>query len=311
MNATKKTLIVVEDVYKEYPNPNGGIKKVLNDVDLRVSQGEFVTVVGPTGCGKSTLLRLILGQEKPTSGRVLIDDKEVEGPDRDKGIVYQKYSLFPHRTVLDNITFGLELEGFNLFNRTVANIPFIGRTLYGSRLRGYEEKAMQYLERIGLTQADATKYPFQLSGGMRQRVAIAQALIMGPKILLMDEPFGALDDTTRQNMQLFLIEKQKETGKTIFFVTHDLEEAIFLGTRIIVLSQHYSTDTKSEGSKIVLDKAIPVSHSVDFKYTPEFSALVKQVREDGLEVSNRQHVKDFDLSHPDSFRTVTPEEWRH
>lgn len=310
MTTTRKPFILIEDVYKDYPNPNGGTKRVLNDIDLKVSSGEFVTVVGPTGCGKSTLLRLILGQEKPTSGRVTIDGKEVKGPDRDKGIVYQRYSLFPHRTVLENISFGLELEGFNLFNRTLAHVPAVGRAFYGRRLKSYEEVAMGYLNRIGLVPADATKYPFQLSGGMRQRVAIAQALIMQPKILLMDEPFGALDDTTRQAMQLFLIEKWKETGKTIFFVTHDLEEAIFLGTRIVVISQHYFSDTNSEGAKIVLDKAIPVSHSVDFKYTPEFSALIKQIREDGLDADNKQHIKEFDLSHPDSFRTISPEERR-
>lgn len=304
MAETQKHQIVVEDIYMEYPSPGGGIKKVLNDIDLRVSAGEFVTVVGPTGCGKSTLFRLILGQEKPTGGKVLIDGIPVEGPDRNKGVVYQKYSLFPHRTVAENITLGLEFEGFNLFSRTC------GCFLFRKRLERYKDVALEYLKRIGLEPADATKYPHQLSGGMRQRVAIAQAMIMKPKVLLMDEPFGALDDATRRIMQSLIIEKWKENRQTVLFVTHDLEEAIFLGTRIIVLSQYYSADSQSVGAKVVLDKAIPFSQSHDFKHTPEFNALEQQIRRDGLDPNYRQHLKDFDLSHPDAFRTVRSEEWK-
>ena len=145
---------------------------------------------------------------------------------------------------------------------------------------------------------------------MKQRVAIAKAMIMDPKVLLIDEPFGALDHSTRRAMQSFIIEKWKENKQTILFVTHDLEEAIFLGTRIIVLSQHYSADSPVNGAKIVLDKSIPFSQSHDFKLTPEFAALEQQIRRDGLDPNHKQHVKDFDLSHPDSFRTVTPEERR-
>lgn len=304
MTEIRKHQILVEDVYMEYPDSSGEPKKVLNDIDLRVSPGEFVTIVGPTGCGKSTLFRLILGEERPTRGRVLVSGTEVIGPDRNKGIVYQKYSLLPNRTVLGNITLGLEFEGLNLVSSTV------GRSLYMYRLATYKGLAMEYLKRIGLEPTDASKYPYQLSGGMRQRVAIAQAMIMNPKVLLMDEPFGALDDATRRTMQLFIIEKWRENKQTILFVTHDLEEAIFLGTRIIVLSQFYSADSISKGAKIVLDKAIPFSQSHDFKHTPEFNALEQQVRRDGLDPNYRQHLKNFDLSHPDSFRTVTPEEWR-
>lgn len=310
MTGTRQPLIFVEDVCKDYPNPGGGIKRVLNDIDLKVSSGELVTIVGPTGCGKSTLFRLILGEEKPTKGKVMVDGKEVKRPDRNKGVVYQRYSLFPHITVLENITFGLEFEGFNLFSRFAGNLPVIQR-LYQKRFSEYRERALDYLRRIGLEPTDADKRPDQLSGGMKQRVAIAQAMIMSPKVLLMDEPFGALDDATRRLMQSFLIKKWKENRQTILFVTHDLEEAIFLGTRVIVLSQHYSTDSSSTGAKIVLDKAIPFSQSHDFKQTPEFAALEQQVRRDGLDPNYRQHVKDFDLSHPDSFRTVVAEEWRH
>lgn len=309
MTETRLYQISVEDVYKEYPNPTGGIKKVLNDIDLRVSVGEFITVVGPTGCGKSTLFRLILGQEKPTQGKVFIDGRPVESPDRNKGVVYQRYSLFPHRTVLENITFGLEFEGFHLLSRLVSDLLVIKR-FYRKRLSEYREKALEYLRRIGLDPNDADKRPDQLSGGMQQRVAIAQAMIMHPKVLLMDEPFGALDDATRRTMQSLIIEKWRENKQTILFVTHDLEEALFLGTRIIVLSQYYSADSPGAGAKIVLDKAIPFSQSHDFKLTSEFAALEQQVRRDGLDPNYRQHVKDFDLSHPDSFRTVTAEEWK-
>lgn len=309
MTETKTCQIIVEDVYQEYPNPTGGIKKVLNDIDLRVSAGEFITIVGPTGCGKSTLFRLILGQEKPTQGRVLIDGMPVEHPDRNKGVVYQRYSLFPHRTVLGNITFGLEFEGSNLLGGLVSDFPMI-KHFYRKRMDEYRKEALEYLRRIGLDPNDANKRPDQLSGGMQQRVAIAQAMIMKPKVLLMDEPFGALDDATRRVMQSLIIEKWKENKQTILFVTHDLEEALFLGTRIIVLSQYYSADSPSTGAKIVLDKAIPFSQSHDFKLTPEFAALEQQVRRDGLDPNYRQHVKDFDLSHPDSFRTVAVEEWK-
>lgn len=309
MIEARKYQIIVEDVCMEYPNPGGGIKKVLNDIDLRVSSEEFVTVVGPTGCGKSTLFRLILGEEKPVQGKVLIEGKPVKAPDRNKGVVYQRYSLFPHKTVLDNITFGLEFEGFNLFSQLVGDFP-LARRFYQNKLGEYREKALEYLKRIGLEPADASKYPDQLSGGMRQRVAIAQAMIMQPKVLLMDEPFGALDDATRRTMQSLIIEKWEENKQTILFVTHDLEEALFLGTRIIVLSQYYSTDSPSMGAKIVLDKAVPLSQSHDFKLTPEFATLEQQIRLDGLDPNHRQHVKDFDLSHPDSFRTVTTKEWR-
>lgn len=303
MTAIKNHILCLEDVHVQYPTNQGGIKKVLNDIDVRVSEGEFITVVGPSGCGKSTLLRLILGAEQPTSGTVLLDGKSIDGPDRNRGIVYQKYSLFRNRTVIENVTFGLELERFNLVTWAARKI------IFQDKLKKFREEALEYLDHVGLG-SDADKYPYQLSGGMRQRAAIARAMIMKPKILLMDEPFGALDDSTRQSMQVFLIEQWRKTGMTIFFVTHDLEEAIFLGTRILVISPHYATDMANEGSKIVTDKKIPVAHSADFKYQPEFNALLKQIREDGLDPEHRQHVKDFDLSHPDSFRTVSAEEWR-
>ncbi len=294
-------LLVVEDVYKRYPARSGegtGEKTVLNDVDLRVRKGELISVVGPSGCGKSTLLRMVLGSEQPSSGSVLISGKPVGPPDRERGIVFQRYSLFPHLTVRDNIVFGLDLEEFSIPSRLL-RYPH-----YRKRKREYKERAQAYLDRMQMGEA-GDKFPHELSGGMRQRVAIAQAAIMHPQILMMDEPFGALDDSTRQEMQVFLLELWEKSDMTIFFVTHDLEEALFLGTRILVLSQYYVSDDGSEGAKIVTDKEVPGGHPkpLDFKYTPEFNQLLEQVRRDGLDPESRQHVDDFDLSHRDAWST--------
>jgi NitT/TauT family transport system ATP-binding protein len=296
----KKYILYLEDIYKKYfvPQTNSD-KTILNDIDFRVSGGEFITVVGPTGCGKSTLLRLILGSEKPTSGTILFNNIPIEEPSRDRGIVFQKYSLFPDKSVIDNVSFGLELEEFSLLGRWMR--PFLSRR----KRKIFREKAQSYLERVGLG-SDIHKYPYELSGGMRQRVAIAQALIMQPSILLMDEPFGALDDSTRQEMQLFILEQWEKTKMTIFFVTHDLEEAIFLGTRIIVLSQYYSSDKSTEGAKIVTDISTSGGHPkpTNFKYTQEFNQILEKIRKEGLDPHHRQHLSEFNLSHPDSFRTL-------
>ncbi len=296
-------LLVIEDVYKRYParksdRASAGEKTVLNDVDLRVRKGELISVVGPSGCGKSTLLRMVLGSEQPSSGSVLINGKPVGGPGRERGIVFQRYSLFPHLTVRDNIVFGLDLEEFSIPGRLL-RYPH-----YRRRKREYRERAQMYLDRMQLGEA-GDKFPHELSGGMRQRVAIAQAAIMKPDFLMMDEPFGALDDSTRQEMQIFLLELWEESDMTIFFVTHDLEEALFLGTRILVLSQYYVSDDDIGGAKIVADKEVPGGHPkpLDFKYSPEFNELLEQVRRDGLDPESKQHVDDFDLSHRDAWST--------
>ncbi len=292
-------LVHLEDVFKRYPIAEGGGEKiVLHDIDLRIRKGEFITVVGPSGCGKSTLLRLILGSTGPSEGQVHVAGHPVGRPDRERGIVFQKYSLFPHLTVLDNIVFGLDLEEFSIPGRLFRYVH------YRKRKKEFAARAREYLERMQLAEA-ADKYPHQLSGGMRQRVAIAQAAIMHPQILLMDEPFGALDDATRQEMQLFMLELWEKTQMTVLFVTHDLEEALFLGTRILVLSQYFTSDEGIEGAKIVTDKEVPGGHPkpVDFKYSPEFNDLLAQIRRDGLDPQVRQHVKDFDLSHQDAWTT--------
>ena len=299
-------ILHLEDVYKRYINQKKNEFTVLNDIDLKVNAGEFVSVVGPSGCGKSTLLRLILGSEQPSDGTVQFNGRKIIGPDRDRGIVFQKYSLFPHLTILDNIAFGIDAENFSIPGRIFTPFKF------SKKKKEFRKLACSYLERIGLKN-DGDKYPHQLSGGMRQRAAIAQSMIMKPKILLMDEPFGALDDSTRQDMQLFLLEQWNKEKMTVFFVTHDLEEAIFLGSRIIVLSQYYETDKSfNEGSKIVSDLKISDKSikPTSFKYSKECSDLIKKVRHEGLEQEHRQHLKEFDLNHEDSFRTVTKEEWK-
>lgn len=305
MSAPVCYAISLQDVYVEYPDGDGAQKVVLNDIDLHLRAGEFATLVGPSGAGKSTLFRLILASEKPTRGTVLIDGKDLDQPNRDCGIVYQRYSLFPHLKVWENVIFGLDLLEFTLPSR-LAN-PWY----YRKRLGQLREEAQEYLARVGLG-ADADKYPHQLSGGMQQRVAIIQALMTKPKVLLMDEPFGALDDSTRQDMQLFILEQWREAGMTIVFVTHDLEEALFLGTRVLVLSQYYSTDSpNSAGSKIVKDCQVPGGHPkpTDFKYRREFTDLIEQIRHQGLDPNHRQHIREFDLTHCDAFRTVTAQEW--
>lgn len=299
-------LLYLEDVYKNYTNHKGVEFTVLNDIDLKVRSGEFISLVGPSGCGKSTLFRLILGSEQPTAGTILFDGEPITAPDRNRGIVFQKYSLFPHLTVLENLTFGLDMEDFTIPGRILK--PFKLK----EKRQEYREKAQEYLERVGLGK-DGDKFPQQLSGGMRQRVAIAQSLIMEPRILLMDEPFGALDDSTRQDMQLFILEQWEKYQMTVLFVTHDLEEAVFLASRSLVLSQYYETDKdKHEGSKIVTDIPVPAPHprTTDFKYTDDMAQTIHKLRNEGLDPAHQQHIRNFDLSHKDSFRTVTQEEMK-
>ena len=288
----QSSFLFFQDVYKSY-----GSKVVLDDIDLAVAQGEIVTVVGPSGCSKSTLLRLALGQELPSAGQVLIDGKPCGFADPSRGIVYQKYSLFPHLNVLDNVLIGPRLSCGLLERRR--------------RRQEFEEEAMRYLRRMGL-EDHSRKFPHELSGGMRQRVAIAQSLIMKPKILLMDEPFGALDPGTRENMQIFLLELWEELGMTIFFVTHDLEEAVFLGTRIIVLSQYY-TDSRGDGAprgaRVVFAQALAKeAKSTVVKTAAAFGALIQQIREQGFNPKYLRHASQFNLTHPHSFQTLRPEE---
>ncbi|MEC7546564.1 MAG: ABC transporter ATP-binding protein [Pseudomonadota bacterium] len=285
----------IEDVYKSYDG-----KVILDDIDLKVSKGEFCSVVGPSGCGKSTLLRLILGQEFPERGRIAIDGEPVGTPDTHRGIVFQRYSLFPNRTVLDNVLLGKKFQRgqwWNPFHRNQDDI----------------DEAMSFLKKVRLENA-ADKYPHELSGGMQQRAAIAQALIMKPPVLLMDEPFGALDPDTRDELQVFLLELWEQQELTVFFVTHDLTEACFLGSRLLVLSQYYTDDrgldAPGRGGRIVADYPLPsVANSLEIKDDPAFQRLISDVRNAGFDPRVRQHVSEFNLTHSDSFQTVLPDEY--
>ena len=212
----REVVLELKGLGKVFSGPHGG-SEALRGIDLRVHRREFVCVIGPSGCGKSTLIRILAGLEKATSGQVLLDGKPVQGPGRDRGMVFQGYSLFPWLTVKGNVMFGPRVGGSS---RTMA-----------------ESHARQWLELVGLNRfADA--YPHQLSGGMRQRVAIARALANEPRILLMDEPFGALDAQTRARMQTHLLDIWRNIDITILFITHDLDEAVYLADRILVLKAH-------------------------------------------------------------------------
>jgi NitT/TauT family transport system ATP-binding protein len=235
-------LIEIENLSVAYGTP---ARPVLDRINLSIEEGEFVCLLGQTGCGKSTLLKLILGAEMPAGGRILIDGIEHKQPDRTRGYVPQKYSLFPDKTVLDNITFGPDVSEFNLLTR------FTPRSV--RRRREIREMAMRYIDRIGLHPRDARKYPYQLSGGMQQRVAIAQALVTNPRILLMDEAFSALDPGTRKDMQRLIRQLWRDTGITVLFVTHNTQEALYLGSRVIVLAK----ETPDHGARIAMDLPVP------------------------------------------------------
>jgi NitT/TauT family transport system ATP-binding protein len=237
-------LIEIKNLSVAYGTPS---HPILSNINLSIEEGEFVCLLGQTGCGKSTLLKLVLGAEMPASGRILIDGVEHNQPDRTRGYVPQKYSLFPDKTVLDNITFGPEVAGFNLLSRLTPR--------YFRRRRQLRQEALCYIRRMGLHDGDARKYPHHLSGGMQQRVAIAQALMTNPRILLMDEAFSALDPGTRKDMQRLIRQLWRDTGITVLFVTHNTREALDLGSRVIVLAK----EMPDTGAQIAMDVPIPES----------------------------------------------------
>lgn len=214
-------LLSLRNVWVEY-----GDKIVLERVSLDIEAQSFVAVVGPSGAGKSTFLRLILGQEAPTRGQMFLDGKPLKpGCDADRGVVFQRYSVFPHLTVLRNVMFGLEC----------ARAPFSAR-LFGARRRDARAEAVEMLAAVGLEHG-LDLYPAQMSGGMQQRLAIAQALIKHPRILLLDEPFGALDPGIRLDMQALVIRLWRESGLTVVMVTHDIQEAFKLSTRVLAFDK--------------------------------------------------------------------------
>jgi NitT/TauT family transport system ATP-binding protein len=222
----------------------------LNGVTLDIHDNEFVCVVGPSGCGKSTLLNIIAGLSEPTSGTVLCDGKEVTGTGTERGVVFQQYALFPWLTVKKNVMFALEMRGV--------------------KGKAAEDEAMKYLEMVQLEKF-ANHYPKELSGGMKQRVAIARAYAAEPEVLLMDEPFGALDAQTRTQLQSELLETWQTQKKTCFFITHDVEEAIILAQTVIIMS------ARPGRIRDIVKIDIPYPRTQETKMTPEFMALKNEI----------------------------------
>ena len=238
--------VQIKAVEKIYEGRNG--KTVaLNGVNMDIYDNEFICVVGPSGCGKSTLLNIIAGLHEATSGEVLVDGVKVEGTGVDRGVVFQQYALFPWLTVKDNVEFGLKLK---------KDITKQQR----------EEIAMKYIKMVGLEKF-VNAYPKELSGGMKQRVAIARAYAVNPSLLLMDEPFGALDAQTRTQLQTELLKTWEEEKKTCFFITHDVEEAILLSTKVVVMS------ARPGRIKEVIDIDIPYPRNQETKMLPRFTEL--------------------------------------
>ncbi len=224
----------------------------LQATTLDVAENEFVTILGPSGCGKSTLLRIVAGLDVPTAGEVLLDGRRVQGPGADRGMVFQSYTLFPWLNVLDNVCFGLRERGLPREQQIDIAEGFLAQV----GLKGFERH-----------------FPKQLSGGMQQRTAIARALANDPRMLLMDEPFGALDHQTRELMQELLLGIWERRRKTVLFVTHDIDEAVFMGRRVLVMS--------ARPGRIKLDRAVPLPHPRHYsvKTTPAFAELKAELTE--------------------------------
>lgn len=246
--------LVIDQVSREFPPVSGNTPmRALQPINITVGDNDFVTILGPSGCGKSTLLRIVAGLDNPTTGRVLLDDRPVTRPGPDRGMVFQSYTLFPWLTVVENVAFGLREKGIAQKER--------------------QEVSRLWLERVGLTNF-ADHYPKQLSGGMQQRTAIARALANEPSILLLDEPFGALDNQTRALMQELLLGIWERERKTVLFVTHDIEEAIFLASRVVVMS------ARPGRIKAEVNVDLPHPRHYTIKTSPEFSALKARLTEE-------------------------------
>ncbi len=252
--------VQIKNVRMVFDTRNGEMV-ALNGVDLDIYENEFICVVGPSGCGKSTLLNIIAGLTQPTSGTVLCNGKEITGTGTDRGVVFQQYALFPWLTVKKNVKFALEMRG----------------------IKGKEadEEAMKYLEKVDLVKF-ADHYPKELSGGMKQRVAIARAYAANPEVLLMDEPFGALDAQTRTQLQTELLDTWEKDRKTCFFITHDVDEAIILAQKVIIMS------ARPGRIKEMVDIDIPYPRTQETKMSPRFLELKNhiwsQVYQEYLEV---------------------------
>lgn len=252
MTAAQRTsILTVRGVERRFESSTGSTL-ALQATDLDVAENDFVTILGPSGCGKSTLLRIVAGLDHPTAGEVRLDGRPVRGPGADRGMVFQSYTLFPWLSVLDNVCFGLRERGLARAQQVEIAQGFIAKV----GLNGFEHH-----------------YPKQLSGGMQQRTALARALANGPRMLLMDEPFGALDHQTRELMQELLLGIWEAEAKTVLFVTHDIDEAVFIGSRVVLMS--------ARPGRIKLDRPVPLPHPRHYsvKTAPEFSSLKAELTE--------------------------------
>ena len=245
----RRVKVKIDHVEKIYDGRKGKMI-ALNGVDLDIMENEFICVVGPSGCGKSTLLNIIAGLLEPTSGAVYVDGKKVEGTGTERGVVFQQYALFPWLTVMKNVMVGLKLKGM--------------------KDEEAKEIAMKYIKMVQLEDF-VDSYPKELSGGMKQRVAIARAYAVQPEVLLMDEPFGALDAQTRTQLQSELITTWQEEKKTCFFITHDVEEAIILATKVIVMS------ARPGRIKTIIDINLPYPRTQELKMSKEFLELKAKI----------------------------------
>jgi NitT/TauT family transport system ATP-binding protein len=271
--------ISFQQVCKEFSfrGEGGGAPRrftALEDITLDVRAGEFLALVGPSGCGKSTLLDLLGGLTVPTSGRILLEGRPITGPARDRGIVFQQYALFPWLTAAQNVEFGLDIAGL--------------------KSRERRDRARHYLDLVGLA-AFADRYPHELSGGMKQRVAIARSLAYDPEVLLMDEPFAALDAQTRETLQGELLRIWRSTGKTIVFITHGIDEAVVLGQRVAVMT------SRPGRIKQVIDVPDELhSETEDVRSLPVFGSVRHEVwsllREEVLKAQRGQLLGDADAS---------------
>jgi len=260
------TKLHIHNVSKIY-HSDGNEVVAIDEIDLKIRDKEFATILGPSGCGKSTLLRIVAGLTKPTRGVVRLDGNVISGPGQDRGMVFQSYTLFPWLTVTENIQFGLEISG-------------MPKAKQG-------QIAQEFVEKVGLKGFERT-YPKGLSGGMKQRVAIARALANNPAILLLDEPFGALDAQTRALMQELLTQIWEELHKTILFVTHDVEEAIFLSDRVFIMT------ARPGKIKAEIDISLERPRSYEIKATEAFLNLKKQaltlIREEAIKATQIEKI---------------------
>lgn len=241
----------LQGVNKRFRSKDGSDVVALHDVSFEVKAGEFVTVVGPSGCGKSTLLRILAGLARASQGEVTLAGRPVNGPSRDVGVVFQAPVLLPWRTVIENVLVPAQIQGRDVKAST--------------------ERARHYLQLVGLEQFH-TKYPSELSGGMQQRVGIARALVNDPALLLMDEPFGALDAMTRESMNVELLKLKERTGATIMLVTHSIPEAVFLGDRVVVMSPRPGRITQ------IVDVDLPQQRTLELINTDRFGTYVTGIR---------------------------------